>query len=105
MDLGEILDELKAESPSRHPTNNLTYQEKLIGYRGLPGDTDLMARPEPPVDAPGEVIIKLTPHEAWWLEWRLRVHVRSYRIVQWTEMEGILNKIIQRLSEVKHGDY
>jgi hypothetical protein len=93
MDLGDILDEIKAESP--RPSGSATY---LVpeNYLGLPGDSDLMAQPMPSKDDMSTVIITLTAYEAWWLEWRLRVHLRSYRAMEWRKLNDVLTQIINK---------
>jgi hypothetical protein len=91
MALDDILNEIKAESP--RPIARYLVPDD---YLGLPGDSDLMAQPMPGKDDMSTVTITLTAYEAWWLEWRLRVHLRSYRAMEWRKLEAVLTDIINK---------
>lgn len=43
--------------------------------------------------------LALTRYEHYWLMWRLRVHLRSYEQVEWSEMKDVLTKILTRLEK------
>lgn len=89
--LDSILDGLKEES--------LSTRKPLLDYHGM--NRDLMARLMPPNDISSPYLhIALTSYEAWWLEWRLRVHLHSYRAMSWAEMETVIGNIIRRIHKL-----
>lgn len=109
-DLGSILDALRSESVGRDgvvsSSSSSSSSSTPINRKVPPGylgsDASLMDRPMPPNDIPSPYIhVALTLHEAWWLEWRLRVHLRSYRAMEWTEMETIVSEIVRRLNDLQ----
>jgi hypothetical protein len=42
--------------------------------------------------------LALSKYEAYWLWWRLKVHLRTYENFEWSEMKEVLECLIQRIS-------
>ena len=90
MSLEDIIDELKAESPA-HPLQ----EEPGYGPWGIMEGHDKWSAED---KAPGYINLPLSKYEAYWLWWRLRVHLKSYYMVEWSEMKEVLECLIQRIS-------
>lgn len=43
------------------------------------------------------VTVLMTKYELHWLMWRIRVHLRSYNAMEWSEMKDVLTTILKRL--------
>lgn len=43
------------------------------------------------------ITVLMTKYELHWLMWRVRVHLRSYDAMEWSEMKDVLTTILKRL--------
>jgi len=87
MDLGDILDSLKSE---RRP---------LEASQGLADPLeDTITWTE--ADKQPCIMLPLSKYEAHWLYWRLKVHLRSYEAMEWSEMKEVLECLVKRISSL-----
>ena len=42
-------------------------------------------------------VLPLTKYQLHWLMWRIRVHLRSYEQIEWSEMKDVLTDILKLL--------
>lgn len=108
-DLGDILDELQADQPLVESGRKQLrtgvprvefgrgYWDRVLATGFKDFNADLMDRPCPPKES-NVTILYLTQYEIWWLEWRLKVHLRSQRSLEWIEMEDVIQCLLTRIS-------
>lgn len=87
MDLGDIIDELRAERPSLDISGGMADPlEKPIKWTAE--------------DKVQNLTLILSKYEAHWLMWRLKVHLRSYEALEWSEMKEVLECLVMRIQSL-----
>lgn len=88
MSLEDVLAELKADRPA-----SAVIQEPGYGPWGILSvdHSWSAADKEPSINLP------LSKYEAYWLWWRLKVHLKSYEALEWCEMKEVLQCLMKRL--------
>ena len=91
MSLEDILSELKAERPA----SSVTLEPGCAPWGILSTDHKWSAADkEPSID------LNLSRYEAYWLWWRLNVHLKTYEAMEWSEMKEVLQCLMKRLEEI-----
>lgn len=90
MDLGNILDEIKATKPSK------VQDEPGYGPFGVLDNHNKWSVE----DKLPSLQLELSRYEAHWLWWRLKVHLKSYESMEWSEMKEVLECLMKRISSL-----
>jgi hypothetical protein len=88
LDLDSILDELKQESHS-----SIKHEPGYGPWGLMEGHTGWS-----PEDKQPFIQLSLSKYEAYWLWWRLKVHLKTYEHFEWCEMKEVLECLITRIS-------
>lgn len=94
MSLEDILSELKAERPA----SSVTLEPGCAPWGILSDDHKWSAADKEP-----SIELNLSRYEAYWLWWRLSVHLKTYEALEWSEMKGVIQCLIQKIESSSKG--